>query len=404
MLSGFQWDAAKYILGGNREVKIEISERIQERKWSAILTPFLVSRVIVFALMLLGSFISVSSTDEIRAQGVPNDIRALKVHRVPLHAALSNLAFSADGDRYHQIASGGYGSASDRAFFPGFPLTWHVAAMLTREYPVTGLLISNTCFLVALWVLYLLCLEIGCTSGAAERAVFYACFFPVSHFFSLPFTESLFTLLSVGAVYLALREKWTLAGIVGIGATATRLVGLMLIPTLALIWWQKHRRLSPSIVFTSVPVLGFAGFCAFLYAVHGDALGFLHAQSSFGHSVQWGRAFLHYLSVPRMFIFTPWHFYPLHFASVLIACISIVALIWRRNIPLAVYLFGCLVIPLSVDLASMTRYTMGSFPLFIGISYLTENQRVDLCVRAIFISLLAIMSLAYGFRFGFAMT
>jgi len=254
---------------------------------------------------------------------------------------------------------------------------------------------------MALWVLYLLCLEIGCTSSTAERAVFYACFYPVSHFFSLPFTESLFSLLTIGAVYFAVREKWALAGIVGVGATATRLVGLMLIPTLVLIWWQQRRRLSPAIVFTTVPVLGFAGFCTYLYATNGDALGFLHAQSSFGHSMQYGMALLHYIRTPRFF--TPWHFYPLHFASVIIAGIASAALIRRRNLPLAVYLMGCVAIPLCVDLATMTRFVMGSFPVFIGISYLTENQRIDWCVRAVSISLLAVMSLACGFRFGFAM-
>jgi Gpi18-like mannosyltransferase len=383
--------------------KIEAPDRIQQRQWSAILPPFLVSRAIIFAIMLLGSFVSVSTRAEILAQGVPNDIQALKVRRVPLYTALSNLAFSADGDRYHQIAVGGYGNPSDRAFFPGFPLIWRVAAMLTREYPVTGILISNACFLGALWVLYLLCLEIGCTSGAAERAVFYACFYPVSHFFSLPFTESLFSLLTIGTVYLAVREKWALAGFVGIGATATRLVGLMLIPTLALLWWQHRRRLSPAIVFTAVPVLGFAGFCAYLYVTTGDALGFLHAQSSYGHSMQWGGALLRYIRSPRNFIFTPWHFYPLHFASIIVAGVATIALIWHRKFPLALYLLGCVAIPLCVDLATMTRFVMGSFPVFIGIAYLTENPRIDWCVRAVFISLLAVMSLACGFHFGFAM-
>ena len=377
-------------------------DRIQELRWSAILTPFLVSRAIVFALMLLGSFVSVSSPDDLRAAGVSDDIRALKIRRIPLYAALSHLALSADADRYHQIAVEGYRNPSDRAFFPGFPLTWRVTAMLSLEYSVTGILISNACYLAALWVLYLLCLEIGCTSSTAERAVFYACFYPVSHFFSLPFTESLFFLLSIATIYLAVSEKWALAGIVGIGGTATRLVGLMLIPTLAMIWWQHRRRLSPSIVFTAVPVLGFAGFCAYLYAAYGDALGFLHAQSAYGHSMQLGMALLHYVRRPQYF--TPWHFYPLHFASMIIAGIAISALIWRRNIPLAVYLMGCVAVPLSVDLASMTRYVMGSFPLFIGIAYLTENQRTDWCVRAISISLLAVMSLAYGFHFGLAMT
>ncbi len=387
---------------GTSEVKIVTPDRIQPFRWSAIITPFLASRAIIFALLLLGSFVSIASTDEIRAQGVPNDIRALKVRRIPLYAALSNLAFSADDERYHQIAVGGYGRPEDRAFFPGFPLAWRLAAMLTREYPVTGILISNVCFLAALWVLYLLCLEIGGTASSAERAVFYTCFYPVSHFFSLPFTESLFFLLTVATVYFAVREKWAAAGVVGIGATATRLVGSMLIPTLLLIWWQKHRRLSPSIIFTMVPVLGFAGFCAYLYFAYGNALWFLHAQSSYGHSMQWGMAFVRYIRWPRYF--TPWHFYPFHFASVIVAGIAAIALIWRRNFPLAVYLAGCVAIPLCVDLATMTRYTMGSFPLFIGISYLTEDPRIDLFVRAVSISLLALMSVAYGFRFGFAMT
>jgi hypothetical protein len=359
-----------------------------------VLSPFLVSRAIVFVLMLLGSFVTVSST---------GDLRSLSIRKgASWYAALSDLASLGDAAGYRQIAVEGYVRPVNRAYFPGFPLTWRMAAMLFREYPVTGILISNICFLAALWILYLLCLEIGCTPRAAERAVFYACFYPVSHFFSLPLTESLFFLLSIGTVYLGQRKKWALAGMVGIGAAATRLVGLMTIPALVLIWWQHHRRLLPAMIYTAIPVLGFAGFCAYLYVANGDALGFLHAQSLYGHSMHWGTALPEYLRAPR--IFHAWGFYPLHIASIAIAGSAFAVLIRRGNVPLAIYLVGCVAVPLSVDLGSMTRYVLGSFPVFIGISYLTENQRIDSCVRAVSISLFAVMSLACGFHFGLAMT
>jgi hypothetical protein len=214
-------------------------------------------------------------------------------------------------------------------------------------------------------------------------------------------TESLFFLLSVGTVYLAVCEKWGLAGIVGIGATATRLVGLILVPSLAGLWWEQRRRLSPAVAFIVLPVLGFAAFSAYLFTTYGDALGFLHAVSSYGRTLRWGGALLNYIRTPRYF--TPWHFYPFHLASVIVAGLATAALIWRRNFALAIYLLGCIAVPLSVDLASMTRYAMASFPIFIGISYLTENDRVDWCIRAVCISLMAVMSLACGFHFGLAM-
>jgi len=369
-------------------------QAVNPRIWSAVLPSFLVSRAIVFTLMLVGPLVSVASVD---------GILSLNVRRpVSLYAALSSLAGTGDAAAYREIAAEGYGVPQNRSYFPGFPLIWRGAARLTREYPVTGIFISNVCFLAALPILYLLCLEVGCSSSAAERAVFYACFYPVSHFFSLPLTESLFFLLSIGSVYLAVREKWALAGFVGMGAAATRLVGLMLVPTLALIWWRRYRRPSPAIIFAIVPALGLAGFCTYMYAAYGDALAFLHSQSSYGHSLQWGAALLDYLRSPR--IFHAWHFYPLHFVSVMVAGMSIVALIKRGKAALAVYLIGCIAIPLSSDLASMTRYAMDSFPLFLGISYLTENPRVDCYARVVSASLLAVMALACGFRFGLAMT
>jgi len=361
----------------------------------AVLPSFLISRAVVFALMLIGGVALVSVGDD--------NIRSLQVRRgVSLYATLSELALSGDATGYREIAMEGYTRPQNRAYFPGFPLAWRAVATFTHEYPVTGLLLSNVCFLGALPVLYLFCLRIGLTPGAAERAVFYACFWPASHFFSLPLSESLFLLLSVVSVYLATCEKWVLAGLFGIATTATRLVGLMLIPTLLLMWWQRYRRLSPAALLTTVPFLGLAGFCVYLSAAYGDAIGFLHTQSLYGHSLRWGTALLDYIRSPR--IFHAWHFYPVHVASIVIAAMAVLALVRHSQIPLAVYLGGCVAIPLCSDLASMTRYAMGSFPLFIGVAYLTDNPTVDTQARAVCVSLLAVMALACGFHLGLAMT
>ena len=129
------------------------------------------------------------------------------------------------------IVENGYDPDDGSAeFYPAFPLVSRAVAWLL---PVGALgaatLVSNVSFLLALILLYgLTTLEY--TEDIARRTVVLFAAFPASFVFMAPYSESLFLLSSVAAFSVGRRGRWGASAIAGVVATATRAVGLVLIP------------------------------------------------------------------------------------------------------------------------------------------------------------------------------
>ena len=132
------------------------------------------------------------------------------------------------------------------AFFPLFPLLLRLASYVTGEFVITGMVLSHICFLLALFLLHRVALLFGLSACDADRSLFYLAVFPTSYFFSIPLPESLFLMLTVASFYFAKSERWWLAGLFGAFASATRTTGVLLLPALAVLYWEMYRPL-PSI-------------------------------------------------------------------------------------------------------------------------------------------------------------
>jgi hypothetical protein len=131
---------------------------------------------------------------------------------------------------------------------------------------VAGLAISLAAFLIALAALHRLAtIELG--PEAARWAVLSLALFPGSLWFSAVSSESLFLMVSVGAVLCARRERWAAAGLLGALGAATRSAGLLLLIPLALLWLEAYRdgraRL-PSLAWLGVVPLGLGAYCGYL--------------------------------------------------------------------------------------------------------------------------------------------
>ncbi len=116
---------------------------------------------------------------------------------------------------------------------------------VTGEFALTGIALANLCFLVALLLVHRLALALDFAPPTADRAVLALALFPVSYFFALPWTESLFLLLSAACVSRGARERWWLAGVLAALASITRLNGLFLLAGLAIMLWQARDRVPP---------------------------------------------------------------------------------------------------------------------------------------------------------------
>lgn len=211
------------------------------------------------------------------------------------------LAIAFDG---YVEGHGGLPPAPNRpAFFPLYPGLVHLlsgfgsspAAVLIAAYAV-----SLACFFGALVLLQrLTVIELG--ERYVKPTLLLLAFFPTALFFGIPYTESLFLLLAVGAFLAARTGHWAIAGAILALASATRVQGLLLVVPVALLYlygpradrdpapsrefWPRYR-IGPEAAWLLLAPLGVVAFSAYLHFAQGDTFAWLHAQEVFGrHTV-----------------------------------------------------------------------------------------------------------------------
>jgi Mannosyltransferase (PIG-V) len=155
---------------------------------------------------------------------------------------LAGPVFRGDAGWYLAIAQHGYGHAGvgSRAFWPVYPFLIRLLTPVTGSGVIAGVAISLISFVAALVLLHRLTeLELG--RPAADTTALLLAFAPLSFFFSAAYTESLFLLLSVGAIFAARKERWALACALAGVATLTRPTGITLLIPIAIMLWRSSR-------------------------------------------------------------------------------------------------------------------------------------------------------------------
>jgi hypothetical protein len=328
-----------------------------------------------------------------------------------LAQTLRRLALYNDAGWYLTIAEHGYETRpfdasrqANWAFFPLHPLTWRAAAALLGDFRAAGLWLANLEFLAALVVLHRLALALGRDAAGAERAVFALALFPVSYFCALPWSESLFLLLSAGTFLAAVRERWGWMALLGALAGATRLAGLFLLPALVLWLWPRRHALPRRAWFALAALpLGLAAFMLELHAATGNALAFSGIQAAWArHATFPLDPLVESLQRPRLAI-EDWNFRWLNLAAAVGAAAGAFALWRRREAALAAFVLLGLAAPLaSGTLMSLARYALGLFPLALAIADLTARRAVERGWFALSTALLALMSAAFALTLTFA--
>ena len=200
-----------------------------------------------------------------------------------------------DGVHYLTISESGYVADFTQAFFPFFP--WVIGIFskyLSLNSLYSALLVGNLSLLVVTCLFWLL-LRIDFKAGQSRQIILSLLFFPTAFFFGAVYGESFFLSLVFGSFLAARKKKWLLAGVIGAMATATRFVGIFLIPALVVEYWLQLKESGKSIKsgkFSAViPVLSICivSFGLIAYMVYSqqhfnDALKFIHSQPAFGAS------------------------------------------------------------------------------------------------------------------------
>jgi len=190
-----------------------------------------------------------------------------------------------DAPHYVEIARNGYTSVGEGRYFivfmPLFPFLIRLLTFITGNFEVSALLISNSASLLAGFFLYKLT-KIDYSHSTALKSVFYFSIFPTSYFLIAGYTESLFLFLTIGCFYYARKGNWLSAGVMGMFASATRITGLVLIPSLIYEYRLKESKTKSKsvkdIFFISVISFGFIFYLIVNYIVFGNVFMFVEMQ------------------------------------------------------------------------------------------------------------------------------
>ncbi len=321
--------------------------------------------------------------------------------RPPGNVLVDALGSRWDTGFYVSIAEEGYKFEGEAlpsvAFFPLLPLMMRVATPLAGDTLPAGLLISNMSLLLAMILFYRLLLETWGES-VADRAVWYLLIFPTSFFGAAIYTESLFLLTAIGALYFARRQYWELSALLGFAAGLTRLTGVIVTPMLFLEWLRQrsmaegNERPSLFALFASfTPLLGLGAFMGYLQHVFGDPLAFLHGAKAWGRIPQspfvtisdllqrpvegWQSAIM-----SGHIHFDNW----IDFSMVLLFLATGVALLIKKRWSEAAFVLSGVLIPFSSGLLmSQRRYVWVLFPAFILLAQWGERPWIDKTVTTL---------------------
>jgi hypothetical protein len=209
---------------------------------------------------------------------------------------LAELSLMWDAAWYAGIALNGYtyekggGGATNVAFAPLYPFLdrtlasflhvitfgWDFGNTHFGTVIAAGLIISNVCFYLALFLLIrLLTPRLG-SLGAAIVALALSSL-PTAFFFSALYTEGLFLFLVMASFSLARsdwRWKWLCAGLIGMLASLDRFAGLVLFPVLLVEYLAQKgwrwRQIKFDILWTALVPAGIGLYACFLWLRFGS--------------------------------------------------------------------------------------------------------------------------------------
>jgi hypothetical protein len=331
--------------------------------------------------------------------GVPKELTGFELSG----DKLLNLPARFDAGWYGGVALDGYqfSGSFDRqqniAFFPAFPMLMRAAGYplgafgpgLPRSMRVArllwgGVILSIVAFAWAGAYLWRLARDTIGEERAADAVALLAAY-PFAVYFSAPYTESLFLLGAVAAVYHFRREEWVKAGVWGLLVGLTRPNGCFLSVVLAALiaerWWKNHRLSTSSngeafkgLLAAAMPGIGMLLFSAYIHHLTGHAFGWARV-----HETGWGRTYHGLEPVQRAYgwltdegLFHVVEGVPFDTLNSLglIFALAMVWPVWRRLGPaMALFVLINVTPPmLAGGVLSMGRLTGTLFPVFVALA------------------------------------
>jgi hypothetical protein len=322
---------------------------------------------------------------------------------------LLNLQSRWDAGWYLGIAMHGYDYYPDQAdttqsvvFFPAYPAT---VGLLGRvfgggrlAFVLAGTLVSMLAFLAALAYLIRLARELLGSSERAAWAAWFLAAYPFAVFYGAVYTESMFLLAAIGAVYHTRRGDLAWAGLWGLVAGLTRPNGCLLtLPLLLLVLERRSSSVSSGpgragggrntlrLAVSVTPCVGLVAYASFVWWLTGDPLTWATGQRA------WGRTYDGLATVVKQFEWVSqlglkgFVLQLPHEALGSALVLGSIALAWpvarRLGIGYAAYIVVNLMpVLLSGSLMSMGRFSSVFFPIFIWLAAVVPERHAPVLV------------------------
>lgn len=197
-----------------------------------------------------------------------------------------------DGEWYLRIVHNGYAydatKPSSVAFFPAYPLLAWGIVRATGVDPVVALLIVSHTALIAAFALALAYVRLRFPNDKQEFGGYVLLslgMFPTALFFRMAYSESLFVFLTVLCLY-GMERRWPLVllGVLVGVATATRPVGLALLPPFVLHVWRRSESAQQFgfrvAWLLPLSVWGIVAYMGYQWRVFGEPLAFVKTQAN----------------------------------------------------------------------------------------------------------------------------
>ena len=297
---------------------------------------------------------------------------------------------------YIGIANGGYSYSPELrpdyqqniAFFPAYPMTIRLASPLMGRHSLwTGVAISIVAFYFALvYLLRLARSELGNDDQAAAVVALIATY-PFAVFYSAAYTEALFLLTLVGAVYHFRQNQLWRSAMWGFVCGLTRPPGCFLSVVLGLMaiapMWDAARwrailpppngwpNIGARLLAAAAPGFGMLTFSAYIYQLTGNPFQWTMQNAAWGRvyrsldTIVWDR--VDFIANGGVYSYVSTQTVDLFYSLAVLLCLAAVWPVYRRfGLPYAVLIILNLLPPMSAGgMLSMGRVTSVLFPVFL---------------------------------------
>jgi hypothetical protein len=274
------------------------------------------------------------------------------------------------------------------AFFPAYPMAIrYLSVFFGRHVLWTGVVISFVSFYLALTYFLRLSRDLLKDEEQAVTAVMLLASYPFAVFFSAVYTESLFLLTLMGAVYHFHKKQLWRAALWGFVCGLTRPNGSLLSIVLALMavapMWDagRWRPILPPppgwntilrrLLAAAAPGFGMLAFSAFIYRLTGNPFMWTL------QNVAWGRVYrsldsivsdrVGFIASNGLYSYATTMTVDMFYAVAVLLAITAVWPVYRRfGLPLAMFILITILPPMAAGgLLSMGRVTSVLFPVFL---------------------------------------